>query len=478
MLPLSGPALMAAGRRAFMIVWNEFPFALLFPVERRESWTVSLGLSRLAGGVEIPTTVLMAGSVVLTPPIVIVFPAGGRLLTEGRTAGAEKGKTMLTAGQILQLIRAGSCRTRKELIEFTGLSRSTITDRVDRLIDAGYIHESGVATSGGGRPPSVLDVDATRRLMLVADLGATHARVALTDLAAKPIAEEHTEMRIELGPDAVLTWVREAFQRTLDRAGRPAHEVCGIGLDVPGSVDHTTGRVIRSFLMPGWDDYPVSEAIGTAYEVPILVENDANAMALGEWWSFWRDSESMMLVKVSTGIGTGIIIDGRIYRGVEEAAGNIGHVRLRETDERVCTCGSRGCVASLASGYAVASDLGRTSSREVVRLVQAGDPEAIARVQEAGRTLGVVLATAVSLLNPGVLVLGGDMAGTREHYLTGVRESVYRRSLPYTTRNLEIVTSSLGERAGIVGMAVLVMEHVLSPSAVDAVLAARTRAVS
>ncbi|MFI6919068.1 ROK family transcriptional regulator [Nonomuraea spiralis] len=378
---------------------------------------------------------------------------------------------MLTAGQVLQLIRDGSCRTRKDLIEFTGLSRSTVTDRVDRLIAAGYLHESGVGASGGGRPPSVLDVDATRRLMLVADLGATHARVALTDLAARPITEERAEMRIDRGPEAVLTWVREAFLRLLDKAGRPADEVCGIGLDLPGSVDHTNGRVIRSFLMPGWDDHPIREAFAPAYDVPIMVENDANAMALGEWWSSWRGTDSLILVKVSTGIGTGIVLDGQIYRGVEEAAGNIGHVRIRESDDRVCTCGSRGCVASLASGHAVAADLGQESSRDVVRLVQAGDPAAVARTQEAGRTLGVVLATAVSLLNPGVLVLAGDMAQTREHYLTGIREIVYRRSLPYTTRNLEIVTGGLGDRAGIVGMAVIVMEHVLSPAAVDGALA-------
>ncbi|MEV0630423.1 ROK family transcriptional regulator [Nonomuraea wenchangensis] len=377
---------------------------------------------------------------------------------------------MLTAGQILQLIRNGTCRTRKELIEHTGLSRSTITDRVDRLIDAGYIHESGVGASGGGRPPSVLDVDAGRRLMLVADLGAIHARVALTDLAARPLAEESAGLRIDLGPEAVLSWVRECFQRLLDRAGRLPGDVCGIGIDLPGSVDHVSGRVIRSFLMPGWDDFPVGEAVGAGYDVPILVENDANAMALGEWWTSWRGSDALLLVKVSTGIGTGIVLDGQIYRGVEEAAGNIGHVRIRESDDRVCTCGSRGCVASLASGRALAADLGQESSLDVVRLVQTGDPAAIARTQEAGRTLGVVLATAVSLLNPAALVLAGDMAETREHYLTGIREVVYRRSLPYTTRNLEIVTSSLGGRAGIAGMAVIVMEHVLSAAAVDAAL--------
>lgn len=378
---------------------------------------------------------------------------------------------MLTAGQILQLIRDRTCRTRKELIEFTGLSRSTVTDRVDRLIEAGYIHESGVGVSGGGRPPSVLDVDATSRLALVADLGASHARVALTDLAARPLAEEHVEMRIDRGPEAVLSWVREAFQRLLDTTGRPPRQVCGIGVNLPGSVDHASGRMIRSFLMPGWDDHPITEELRAGFRVPVLVENDANAMALGEWWSSWRGCASLVLVKVSTGIGTGIVLSGRIYRGVEEAAGNLGHVRLSETDDRVCTCGSRGCVASLASGQAMAADLGLATSRDVVRLVGSGDPAAMARVQEGGRTLGIVLATAVSLLNPGVLVLAGDMAEAGEHYLTGIRESVYHRSLPYTTRNLKIVTSSLGARAGVVGTAVLVMEHVLSPRAVDAALA-------
>ncbi|SDR24212.1 ROK family transcriptional regulator [Thermostaphylospora chromogena] len=377
---------------------------------------------------------------------------------------------MLTAGQVLQLIREGSCRTRKELIERTGLSRSTIADRVDRLLEAGYIRESGVGASGGGRPPSVLDVDSANHLVLVADLGARHTVAALTDLAARPIAEEHADLRIDRGPGPVLDWVVGAFERLLDKTGMDRARVRGVGLDVPGSVDRVTGRVTRSFLMPGWDDHPVADAVREAFDVPILLENDATAMALGEWWSSWRSCPSLMLVKVSTGIGAGIVLDGRVYRGADEAAGNIGHVRVGGDDARVCTCGSRGCVASLAGGQALAEELGVESSRDVVALVQAGDPAAIALTQEAGRTLGVVLATAVSLLNPGALVLGGDMAETGEHYLTGIRESVYRHSLPYATRNLRIVNSTLGGRAGIVGTAVMVMEHVLSPETVDAAL--------
>ncbi|MCG5215989.1 ROK family transcriptional regulator [Streptosporangium sp. KLBMP 9127] len=377
--------------------------------------------------------------------------------------------TTLTPGQILQLIREGRCRTRKELIEHTGLSRSTITDRVDRLMEARYVRESGVAVSSGGRPPTVLEVDPSSRLLLVADLGAGHAGVALTDLTATPLAEEFTEMRIERGPEEVLAWVCEAFHRLLAETGRALTDVCGIGIDVPGSVDHAAGRVNRSFLMPGWDDHPVAEVMRRSFDVPILVENDATAMAVGEWWSSWRSVPSLLLVKVATGIGAGIVLDGRIYRGAQEAAGSIGHVRLREQDDRVCSCGSRGCVASLASGQAIARDLGADlTSRDVVRLVQMGDPAAIARTQEAGRTLGIVLATAVSLLNPGVLVLAGDMAETQEHYLTGIRETVYRRSLPYTTHGLEIATSRLGHRAGVIGGAVSVIDHVLSPTVVDA----------
>ena len=377
---------------------------------------------------------------------------------------------MLTAGEILQLIRQGMCRTRKDLIEFTGLSRSTVTDRVDRLIEAGYIHESGIGASGGGRPPSVLDLDTGRHVLLVADLGAGHAGVALTDLTGTPLAEEHTEMRIQSGPEAVLTWVRKAFHRLLDQTGYDPAQVIGVGLDLPGSVDRDSGRVIRSFLMPGWDDHPITEALREDFDVPIMVDNDANVMALGEWWTSHRPSPSLLLVKVSTGIGAGIVIDGRIYRGVGQAAGSIGHVRLRETDDRVCTCGSRGCVASLAGGQALARELGQESSRDVVRLVQAGDPTAIALTQEAGRTLGVVLSMAVSLLNPGVVVLAGDMADTREHYLTGIRESLYRHSLPYVTSDLRIVAGTLGDRAGVVGTAIMVMEHVLSPEVVDAAL--------
>ena len=155
---------------------------------------------------------------------------------------------MLTAGQILQLIRHGSCHTRRELIAYTGLSRSTITERVDRLIEAGYIHESGVGASGGGRPPSVLDIDATSRLVLVADLGASHARVALTDLAARPMAEEHAEIRIDRGPEAVLSWIRagvpapaRSLGPDLRRGVRHRHGPAGLG-----GPQHRPGRSGRS----------------------------------------------------------------------------------------------------------------------------------------------------------------------------------------------------------------------------------------
>lgn len=373
---------------------------------------------------------------------------------------------------MLQLVREGKARTRRDLIAVTGLARSTVTQRVDQLIEAGYLEESGVGTSTGGRPPSVLSPRSSAGVVLVADIGATHCRVALTDLAANSLVEDTVKVRIEQGPETVLSWLRDTFLALLERTGRK-EDLCGIGLGLPGPVEFASGKVVQPPIMPGWHDYPVREYLRATFDVPILVDNDAKVLALGEWATGWRDSSSFVLVKVGTGIGCGIVIGGKVYRGIDSAAGDIGHVRLSEHHDDVCACGARGCVASVASGAALARRLreqGKETrdSHDVVRLVQAGDTEAVTLTRESGQLLGEVLATVVSLLNPGVLMLAGNMAETHEHFLTGIREVVYRSSLPLATRNLEIVTSRLKERAGVVGAATMVVDYLLSAEVVDA----------
>ncbi|MHA6630457.1 ROK family protein [Pseudonocardia sichuanensis] len=383
--------------------------------------------------------------------------------------------TTTGAGELFQLLRDGRARTRAELAASTGLARSTVTARVDALLASGLVGHAGEATSTGGRPPTRFRFDSAARVVLGADLGATHARLAVTDLAGAVLAEASEDLDIGLGPepvlDRVVTLARELLTPWRSRL------LAGIGVGLPGPVEHSSGRPINPPIMPGWDGFDVAGALSREFGTPTLVDNDVNVMALGEHFSHWRDTEHLMLVKVATGIGSGIISDGAIRRGAQGAAGDLGHVAVPGGGDVPCRCGNTGCLEAIASGAALAAALRSrgydcVSSRDVVALARGGSVEAVQLLRGAGRDIGEVLSTAVSLLNPSVIVIGGALAAAGEHLLAGVREVVYRRSLPLATQHLRIVPSRSGERAGVIGAAVMVVERVLSPAEVDALVAA------
>jgi predicted NBD/HSP70 family sugar kinase len=378
-----------------------------------------------------------------------------------------------SAGQILQMIRSGQVRTRRELQELTGLSRSTLTLRLSQLYAAGYLRSEGQRAGTIGRPSGIFTFDETGKFVLAADLGATHARMALTDAAGNVSAETTQELHIDDGPRAVLGAAQKTFRGMLKKTGRDIGDVCGIGIGVPGPVDFEAGRVRNPPMMPGWHDYPIQQSLADAFGVPVFVDNDANLMGLGEQRLTYPDVESLLFVKVGTGIGSGIILHGAPERGIAGGAGDIGHIRMRgPAEEAPCACGGSGCLAVYASGGALARQLtaegipARTA-RDVVAYVEAGRPEAIAKVGVAGRLIGEVLATAVALLNPAAVIIGGDVAETHEHFLTGLRTMLYERTVPRATRDLLITTSALGDRAGVEGARLMVLEQVFSEEAVD-----------
>jgi predicted NBD/HSP70 family sugar kinase len=382
-----------------------------------------------------------------------------------------------SAGMMLELVRTRRAFTRTDLATLTGLARSTVSARVDALIDRHLLYEAGEAPSTGGRPPVVLAFNHAAGVVLAADLGATHSRVAVTDLAGERLAEATADIDIARGPGAVLAWLEDCFEKLLAQAGRPARDVAGIGIGLPGPVEFAPGRPVSPPIMPGWDGFPVPEALARRYGVPVLVDNDVNIMALGEHWAHWRKIPDLLFVKVGTGIGCGIVAGGAIHRGAQGAAGDIGHIPVPDEPEAVCRCGNLGCVEAVAGGAALARRLREVGvdagdSRDVVRLVRAGDPHAGRLVREAGRTLGGVLATLVNFFNPAVIVIGGDVAQAHEQLLAGIREIVYQRSLPLATRHLAIVRSALDDHAGVTGAAALVIEHILSPDVIDESLAA------
>jgi predicted NBD/HSP70 family sugar kinase len=396
---------------------------------------------------------------------------------------SENGDTRSTgpvgAGAVLRLIRDGEAVTRADLARRTGLARSTVAQRVDALLAHSLVYEAGGTASTGGRPPTVLAFNHRAGVVLVADLGATHSRLAVSDLAGTPLAEVAQDLDIALGPERVLDWVHEQFTGLLRKAGRKNGDVRGIGVGVPGPVAFSAGQPVNPPIMPGWDGFSIPSWFAEHYDAPVLVDNDVNIMALGEHWTYWRETEHLLYVKVGTGIGCGIVAGGHIHRGAQGAAGDIGHIRISGHDDVVCRCGNIGCLEAVAGGRALAQRLAAegieaANSRDVVQLVRAGDPVAIRMVREGGRALGEVLASCVNFFNPAVIVIGGDIGEVREQLLAGVREVTFRRSLPLATRDLRTVPSRLGDRSGIIGAAIMVIEHVLAPDAVDRAIASGT----
>ena len=380
------------------------------------------------------------------------------------------------AGAMLRLIREGEARTRADLVEVTGLGRSTVAQRLEALAAHGLVVSGADGASTGGRPASVLEFNRSAGLILAADLGATHSRVGVTDLSGEILGETRDELDIAEGPEVVLGWLERTFDGLLADLGRPRADVRGIGVGVPGPVEFRTGRPVAPPIMPGWDGYAVGDHLSERFDAPALVDNDVNVMARGEHAVAWRDADHLLYIKVGTGIGAGIVAGGRVHRGEHGAAGDIGHIHVAGRDDVRCGCGNTGCLEAVAGGRALARQLTEAgieahTSLDVVRHVRAGRPEAVQLVRDAGRTLGQVLAGIVNVLNPTVVVIGGDVADAHEQLLAGVREVVYQRSLPLASRSLRIVRSQLGDRAGVVGAATIVVDHILSPDAVDAALA-------
>ena len=379
--------------------------------------------------------------------------------------------------QLFQLLRDGVPRTRAELAKSTGLARSTVAVRVDELMRMGLITPVADGVSTGGRPPSQFAINPAAKVVVAADIGASHATVAITDLTGQVLDEHSEELDVALGPEPVLTWLIQSATALLTASGRTVGDVAAIGIGVPGPVEHSTGQPVNPPIMPGWDRFDIPGWIQQhlPMPVPVLVDNDVNIMALGERAVAWPGVDHIMFVKVSTGIGTGIISGGELQRGAQGTAGDIGHINVSRGAEVPCQCGNRGCLEALASGPAIARVLDAEgvegiesqTSAEVVGLVKQGNLQAIQAVRQAGRDIGEVLTTCVSLMNPQVIVIGGSIAQAGEHIIAGAREVVYARSMPLATESLHIVQSRTGADAAIVGAALLALDHALSFSNVE-----------
>lgn len=378
-------------------------------------------------------------------------------------------------GDFFQWLRDETPRTRNELASITGLSRPTVMARIDDLSELRLIAAASDTASTGGRPSGRIAFSPGAWAVVAADIGATHVHLAICDLAGTVQAENYAEMAVTEGPQRVLGWVIEMAHRLLEELSRPETEVAAVGIGLPGPVDFATGRPSNPPIMPGWDGYDVPAHIRTAFDVPVLVDNDVNIMALGERALNWGNVEDMMFIKAATGIGAGIISDGDLRRGANGAAGDVGHIAVPRAAGQPCRCGKVGCVEAYAGSPAivdrlVADGLDARTGADVVALVRAGNLGATREVRDAGRAIGEMLNACVSLVNPSLIVIGGLLAQSGESLLAGIREEIYAKSSPLATQDLTIAQSRAGSRAGVIGAGMLAIEHVLAPAYIDSEL--------
>jgi predicted NBD/HSP70 family sugar kinase len=372
------------------------------------------------------------------------------------------------AAELLAILRDGIPRTRAQLAEITGLARSTIASRIDLLTSAGLVAPAGDDVSSGGRPPARIRFNPESRVVIAIDLGATHGVVALADLAGNISASESRRIRIADGPERILDWAMESASELYIRSGRQPEELIGVGIGVPGPVEHSTGLPVNPPIMPGWDRFDIPTYVRRVFDVPVLVDNDVNLLALGEHTRMWPDESDLLFIKVATGVGAGIISGGQLQRGALGSAGDLGHVRVPFGSDTPSHGEQDADLESLVSGPAIARALSAAgipaeTSDDVVTLARTGNPTVQAAIRQAGRDLGAVVATCVNLLNPSVIVIGGSLSRVGEQLLAGMREVVYQRSTPLATQHLIITESRSGETGGVIGAAIMVIQRALDP---------------
>ncbi|MGR6320595.1 ROK family transcriptional regulator [Micromonospora soli] len=357
--------------------------------------------------------------------------------------------------QTLDLLASGTATSRADLIEALQVAPSTVTTVVRRLLEEGVILEEGVGRSTGGRRPRILRLRETKGVLAVAEFGGKHARVGLCAPGGGLRTTEEVAIDIAAGPEEVLDVVAATFAR-LQAAAAPGQPLLGVGVALPGPVEFPRGRVIGPARMPGWSGVDAKAHLAERFQVPVAVENDAKAAAIGEYVTRDQESGDMIYVKAGTGIGACLVSDGQIYRGGRGLSGDVTHVRVEDSGEQSCSCGSSGCLETVASGAALARQLvergsSATTVREIMAAVSDADPAVVTMVRHAGRLLGVALSGLVNFLNPDAVVIGGALSSL-DVYVAATRGMLYERCLPSMTQSLTIEASVAGPDAALVGL--------------------------
>jgi predicted NBD/HSP70 family sugar kinase len=373
---------------------------------------------------------------------------------------------------------AGSL-TQAEIARSTGLSAATVSNIVRELKGGGTVEVT--PTSAGGRRARSVSLSGDAGIVIGVDFGHTHLRVALGNLAHKVLAEESEPLDVDASSAEGFDRAEQLVKRLIETTGIGPDKVIGVGLGVPGPIDVESGTLGSTSILPGWTGINPSAELAARLGVPVYVDNDANLGALGELvWGSGRGVKDLAYIKVASGVGAGLVIDGHIYRGPGGTAGEIGHITLDESGP-VCRCGNRGCLETFTAARYVlpllqpshGSDL---TMERVVKLAREGDPGCRRVIADVGRHIGSGVANLCNLLNPSRVVLGGSLAEAGELVLGPIRDSVSRYAIPSAARQLSVLPGALGGRAEVLGALALVLSEMGDSTLLESALPTATPA--
>jgi predicted NBD/HSP70 family sugar kinase len=364
--------------------------------------------------------------------------------------------------EAVSLLRLHGPLTQAEISRATGLSPASVSNIVRDLKEQGVARVTLV--SRNGRRAAQVTLNPSAGLVGGIDFGNRHVRVALADLAHTVLAESQRPLVRDHEASTAVQVATTMLGDLAFEAGRKLRDVHSLAIGLPGPINKVTGRVASLAILPGWADFDVKAAFEARLGIPVVVDNDANLGALAEGlWGVGRGLSDFAYVKVSTGIGAGLVLNGQLYRGAAGTAGEIGHMTIEE-DGPMCRCGNRGCLEIIAAAPALlellrgshGSDL---TLEDVLRLSDAGDIGCRRVIADAGRHIGVALANLWNLLSPQLVIVGGELALAGDVLLSAIRESMTRRAASVTAQATQVVSGVLAERTGVLGAVALALKE-------------------
>ncbi|MER7813158.1 ROK family transcriptional regulator [Streptomyces sp900116325] len=378
------------------------------------------------------------------------------------TPGSQTSLHRANLERVVRAVRMAGSLTQAEIARGTGLSAATVSNIVRELKDGGTVEVT--PTSAGGRRARSVSLSGDAGIVIGVDFGHTHLRVAVGNLAHQVLAEESEPLDVDASSAQGFGRAEQLVKRLIETTGISPGKVIGVGLGVPGPIDVESGTLGSTSILPGWTGINPSEELAARLGVPVYVDNDANLGALGELvWGSGRGVKDLAYIKVASGVGAGLVIDGHIYRGPGGTAGEIGHITLDESGP-VCRCGNRGCLETFTAARYVLPLLRPShgpdlTMERVVQLAREGDPGCRRVIGDVGRHIGSGVANLCNLLNPSRVVLGGSLAEAGELVLAPIRDSVSRYAIPSAGRQLSVLPGALGARAEVLGALALVLSE-------------------